>query len=66
MHNQTELLRDQKNILLNILCELANAEERLSDIADEVELDSTLQSDLQTVAFACNTCKARLQEILVQ
>lgn len=66
MLNQTELLRDQKNILLNILCGLAIAEEKLSDIADEIELESTLQSELQSAAFACNTCKARLQEILVQ
>ena len=62
---QTELLLVQKIILAQILCDLAVAEDKLSSIADSLELDSDLQDDLQTAAFACNTVRARVTEILI-
>jgi hypothetical protein len=62
---QTELLLVQKMILVQVLCDLAIAEEKLSEIADSISLDSDLQAGLQTAAFSCHTVKARITEILV-
>jgi len=63
---EPKLTRDQKEILLAVLCQTSTNEDKLADLSDEVLLESDLQMDLQTATFAMNTAKVRLLEILVQ
>jgi len=64
--NEPKLNRDQKEILLSILCQTSTNEDKLADISEEILLDSDLQMDLQTATFAMNTAKVRVMEILLQ
>jgi hypothetical protein len=64
--SEPKLTREQKEILLAVLCQTSTNEDKLADLSDQVLLDSDLQMDLQTATFSMNTAKVRLLDILVQ
>lgn len=61
-----KLNREQKEILIAILCQTNNAEQHLDDISARFDWDNDLSMLLETARFAMHTAKTRVIETLLE